>query len=404
MTIRFIEFDALQSRQHGLIDASSIAELEDKATTLTSELNPHLADLILNNQDEFSLRESLSILERWIVIDNLIVDLVSLDTLQNGKAAHSFEIPEEQSLLRKIDASNVRTFRQNAFVSHVKSALLEETHDPSLSKAHELMLELEISATFIPFDVVHECAELIRRTSQAIQEARPNVAWRNFAFGQEKRYGEVLGEFYGAAAFLARSHLGVERTLFYYEVAGAGGVPLLLHPSRNYEVREINQACRDAYQAVKLVLLRNFEEPIRAELENLGLTDEVDLPALTVRMVRLASENRTSILNAAKAIKDSPEAKSFRKWLAEIQENLNDAHWKGDLSALTALRELGNVATSWKNELDTRHGVTYKKRKFQLSWVPRIGALLALLESPTIRDPILNRKGYLTFVSSWYQD
>src|SRR5712691_3626717 len=97
MTIPFVEFDALQSRQHGLIDASSIAELERKATTLASELNPDLADLIIENPDEFSLRESLSILERWIVIDNLIVDLVSLDTLQNGRAAHSFQIPDERS-------------------------------------------------------------------------------------------------------------------------------------------------------------------------------------------------------------------------------------------------------------------------------------------------------------------
>jgi len=403
MTIQFVEFDALQSRQHGLIDASSIAELEDKASTLTSDLNSHLADLILKNPDEFSLRESLSILERWIVIDNLIVDLVSLDTLQNGRAAHSFRIPDERSF-RKDETSDLRTFRQTAFVSHVKNSLLEESHDPSLSKARELMRELSISTTFVPFDVVHKCADVIRRTSQAIQEARPNVAWGNFAFGREKQYGEVLGEFYGAAAFLARSHLGVERTLFYYEVAGAGGIPLSLHPSRNYEVREINQACRDAYKAVKHVLLGNFEKPIRAELENLGLTDEVDLPALAVRMVRLAGENRTSILSAAKAIKDSAEAKSFRTWLAQIQQNLNEAHWEGDLNALTALRELANVATSWKDELDTRHGVTYKKRKFKLSWVPRIGALLALLESPSIRDPILNRKGYLTFVSSWYQD
>ena len=101
-------------------------------------------------------------------------------------------------------------------------------------------------------------------------------------------------------------------------------------------------------------------------------------------------------------MKDAKNARAFRKWLADIQVHLAEGTTGGKIEALRILDELKRVASLWTTHLDPTVGVTHKRRELRLSWVPRIGGLLDLLDKPTIRDPILNRKGYLTFVSSWY--
>jgi len=77
---------------------------------------------------------------------------------------------------------------------------------------------------------------------------------------------------------LARSNLGVERTLVYYETAAAAGIPLVLHPFRYEASKAIDAACCDAYLAVKEVLRTTFEGPIRSQLDSLGQTHTVAVP------------------------------------------------------------------------------------------------------------------------------
>ena len=201
---------------------------------------------------------------------------------------------------------------------------------------------------------------------------------------------------------MARSHVGVERTLVYYETAAAAGVPLILHPDRYDEAAAIDVACCDAYRSVKEVLRTAFEDPLRSQLDSLGQTHSVALPPLVSKLVEVAGKGGISIIEAAVQIKDSKDAREFRKWLAEIQMHLAQGTTGGKVEALRMLDELRRVASSWITYLDTSVGVTHKRRELQFSWVPRIGGLLGLLEKPTIRDPILNRKGYPTFVSSWF--
>lgn len=401
--MQFVEYSSLASGRYGLMDASSISALQRHSGTLTSKLNPESAREILSNPDEFGLSAPLLILERWIVLDHVCVDLVALDSLKDGRAARSFkwEPPERLRLDRDTDLPAIR---KNVFLSHLRKELLEAPRDSQQRQLNSLSDELSVSATFVPAETVEMCLKSVNRTAHAIKEAHPEIAWGNFAFGVEKQYGEVLSEFYGRAAPLARSHLGVERTLFYYETAGMIGAPVLLHPDRSYEAQAINGACQDAFDVVKRVISRSFEEPVRSQLETLGLSHNIPLPPLAFRLVRLAGERSLSIVEAAKAIKESSEARAFRRWLSELQESLREGTMEAKLRGLRLLRELERVASSWTDELDLAHGVSYRRRRIELSKVPRIGAILMLLDGASIRDPILNQKGYLTFVSSWYGD
>lgn len=401
--MQFVEYASLASGRYGLMDASSISALERHGATLTSTLNPGSAREILANPDEFSLSAPLLILERWIVLDHVCVDLVALDSLQDGSAARSFDWkpPERLRLNRE---ANVPAIRKEVFLSHLRKELLEAPRDSQQRQFNSLSDELSISATFVPTETVEMCLEIVSRTAHVIKEAHPEIAWGNFAFGVEKRYGEVLSKIYGRAAHLARSNLGVERTLFYYEAAGMIGAPVLLHPDRCYEGQAIKGACQDAFDAVKKVISRSFEEPVRSQLETLGLSHNIPLPPLAFRLVRLAGERSLSIVEAAKAIKESSEARAFRRWLNEVQQSLTEGTMDAKLHVLRLLRELERVASSWADELDVAHEVSYRRRRIELSKVPRIGAILMLLDGASIRDPILNQKGYLTFVSSWYGD
>ncbi len=390
MTEPFVPFGELQPGTHALTDASSLSTLA--RPTLAAALSPSIAREILSDLDSYALAPSLNLLERWIVCDHLVADLIALDSLSASRSA-----------IRSLRHSQ----STDALGAHLKRQLLTPAADAESDDGHDLDVKsiarkLSISFTLIPSEVFDSCMTILGRTSHAIKSARPDIPWNTFGFGVEKSYGELLVDFYGQAGFLRQSNLGVERTLVYYETAAAAGIPLILHPARYNEALAINHGCCDAYDAVKEVMLKTFEEPIRRQLESLGLSHDIVVPPLVSRLVELAGKDYTSILDAARRVRESANAAEFRKWLATIQLSLAQGTTAGKLEALRMLKELERVASGWVEELDVKSGVTYRRRELRLSWVPRIGALLDLMDKPTVRDPILNRKGYLTFISWWF--
>lgn len=401
MTPSFISFHDLKPGVHALTDASSLRELKEHAGTLTAKLTPAIARTILNDLDGFGLEPSLSLLERWIVVDYIVADLIAVDSINDSTGGvRTFRY--EPSELDRITLSNPELSRvqEEAFVDHIKRRLLD--HD--LAQFRDVTSALSLSFTLIPRNIFEKCMNILSRTSQAIKTTHPQVKWGSFGFGPDKVYGEFLADFYGHAMSLARSNLGVERTLVYYETAAAAGIPLVLHPFRYEASKAIDAACCDAYVAVKEVLRTTFEDPIRSQLDSLGQTHTVAVPPLVSKVVEVAGREGLSIIEAATQMKDAKNARAFRKWLADIQMHLAEGTTGGKLEALRMLDELKRVASLWTTHLDPTVGVTHKRRELRLSWVPRIGGLLDLLDKPTIRDPILNRKGYLTFVSSWFND
>jgi hypothetical protein len=406
--VNFVPFHELEPGVHALTDASSLASLASRASALTTKLDPRLAREILSDLDGFQLMPSLALLERWIVVEKIVVDAIALDSLnRNTSAVDTFRYEPstlDAVLFPDTDWSQVR---QDAFDEHVKrsiaSAEWASGNGRDVVPVRQATDQLSLSYTIIPHHVFAKCMTLIGRTSKALQTSRPDVRWGSFGFGLDKKYGESLAKFYERASLLARSHLGVERTLVYYETAAAAGLPLILHPDRFAESTAIETACCDAYALVSETLRTAFEEPVRGELAALGQTHRITAPALVTKLVTIAGVDNLSILDAAKQVKASKHACAFRRWLAEIQIGITDGTLAGKLEALRMLTELKQTAQQWATHLDATVGVTHKRRELRLSWVPRIGGLLDLLDKRTFRDPILNRKGYLGFVSSWFE-
>lgn len=398
----FVPFEELQPGTHALTDASSLGAL---SRSLDAKLNPSMAKHLLSHLDSYDLVPSLNLLERWIVCDHLVADLIALDSLSRSRSAvRSFRRPSRSAQPWRSTSDT----REKVLAAHLKRQLLNPAADSELEREPDLAVvkriarQLSISFTLIPSEVFDRCMTILRRTSHAIQTAQPDVPWNAFGFGVEKVYGERLDDFYDNASFLRHSHLGVERTLVYYETAAAVGVPLVLHPERYNEALAINRACCDAYDSVREVLQKTFDEPVRRQLESLGLSHDIVVPPLVYRLVELAGKENISILDAARRVKESANATAFREWLATIQLSLSQGTMGGKVEALRMLKELERVASIWAEELDVKSGVTYKRRELRLSWIPRIGGLLDLMDKKTVRDPILNRKGYLMFISWWF--
>lgn len=262
-----IQFQDLKPGDHALTDASSLLELKQQADTLTDKLNPASARAILSDSEGFGLGPSLNLLERWIVVDHLAADLIAVDSVNLGTSAvksFRYELSEIDRIT--LNDAELAALRDAAFLEHINARFKSD----DLADFMNVTCRLSISFTLIPPQVFARCVELLGRTSKAIKAACPKVRWDTFGFGVDKTYGELLPDFYGYGSALARSNLGVERTLVYYETAAAAGVPLVLHPSRYDEAFAIDVACADAYTAVKEIVRATFEEPIKNQLETLG--------------------------------------------------------------------------------------------------------------------------------------
>lgn len=401
MTLRRVTFDDITPGSHCLSDASTIADLADNLSTLTAPLDDRNANWILRDPDEFGLRAPLLALERWIVTDDLIVDAVAIDSIQQGLALRTFNWEPDVPYI--YSAMQIQWQREQALLSHIDATILSVTPATStkLRSVQEVCAQLDIAFTVIPAEVVEVIGRFVGHAAAALREAAPDAPWDEYGFGVDKTYAEVLDQLYGSAAGFARSSFGVERTLFYYEVAASAQVPLVLHPRRRTEMLSIANTCNDAYRAIKATLTTKFEEPLREQLAEHAAPWDLSLPPLADVLVRTAAAHHDSLLSVAKAMKVSNSAVAFRKWLSTMQAELATNSSAGKLSALKSLRELELVAASWLQEFSLNENITHKRRRLELSWVPRVGALLSQLDI-SIDDPILTRKGYLSFISMWY--
>jgi hypothetical protein len=175
-------------------------------------LNPKLAREILRNFDEFGLGPALSLLERWLVLDKVVVDVVAV------ASCHPKQDFIGNILRKQFDAAeSVKSHSEIDWGARaaqlLRKALLEEPvrGDEWSDDVRKVTRQLSLAFTLFSTTTVDSCLRRLGRTSAAIRAAQPGVPWGTFGFGDYKSYGETV---YRNASELARSHLGVERTLF----------------------------------------------------------------------------------------------------------------------------------------------------------------------------------------------
>src|ERR1043165_1441311 len=402
MTLRVADFEYLRAANLCLSDASSIAAICDHAQTLTIPMSENAARALLQSPEDFDIEAPLAVLERWIVTEGIAVDMIALDSLFGKTIAHL--LCRDQIEISRYSESGESAGVWRAVVAQAEAEI--NGPEPMLEARYPgsaaILESLKVTLTAVPPDVAEKCCDAVARTSHAIRGARPDVGWDEFGFGFDKSYGEELGDIYAGATFLARSNFGIERTIYYYELAAAAGIPVTLHPARGREAHLIAAASLDAYRAVQTTLAKSFDGPVSERLANFGLSWRGSMPPLSEALIREAGRRGCSILQMAHESRSSESASAFRLCLKKVQDALARATPESALEVARALKELESVTRSWVEQLDTKHSVTFRRRSLNLTWLPKIGMLLGLLPEMTLKDPILNPRGYLSFISSWY--
>ena len=196
------------------------------------------------------------------------------------------------------------------------------------------------------------------------------------------------------------------RALFYLELADRAGIPLLLSPQKDKCVTTYREKLRKfAHELVVAKVETQFQSKLDEQIKSLfARTWSVSLPPVSRMILRRAREELRPLLDVAKEIRDSTEARSFRKYLAELNKTLASGYEAGLLNVQAKLNKLESLVDGWFETGDINQGVTYKRRKFNIGEIPTIGwiAKMAGIGSFSVNDPILNPNRVYRFISQWY--
>lgn len=196
------------------------------------------------------------------------------------------------------------------------------------------------------------------------------------------------------------------RAFFYLELAARAGIPLLLSPQKDLSVNTNREKLRRfAHELVIGKMETELQTKIDDQLKSL-FSRTIAVPHLPVSRVilRRARQEKRSLLDVATEIRNSTDAKSFRKWLAGINASLATDYEAGLVKAHAELKKLESLVDGWFQTGNMQEGVSYKRREFKIGEIPKLGWILKLagINSVSINDPILNPNAVYRFISQWY--
>jgi hypothetical protein len=196
------------------------------------------------------------------------------------------------------------------------------------------------------------------------------------------------------------------RAFFYLELAARAGIPLLLSPQKDRSVNTNREKLRQfAHELVIGKVETELRTKIDDQLKSL-FSRSIAVPHLPVSRVilRRARREKRSLLDVAKEIRNSSDARSFRKWLAGINASLATDYKSGLVKAHAELKKLESLVDGWLQTGDMEEGIRYKRREFKIGEIPKIGWILKLagVNSISTNDPILSPNTVYRFISQWY--
>lgn len=402
-----IPFERIYESNCAIVDASSLAELSEVSSMLHSPLDARLAQMLtadIQGEDEYGLKNILPVLEYFVIRDFLVADFSAVDSIQtDGKIVKTAldRIMSKADIMVRVGL--VEFNKDHELFNYFSQKMFggQKCKDTDKCKLLELSKVFPLRFTHIPIKMSDKVLRPIHQITHVLQQVNSEIPWGSYGFGEEKKYHDTR-HFFGGSG-ISRSHLGVERTLFYYEVGRSVGAPVIFHPSRNIEVAKINRTLVDAFHLIKRKLKEGFEIPIEIKSSDIGINLAIKQPALAMNIIRQAGARSISIAESLCEIRESKLANDFRKWLNQIQHSLLDSSISEKMNVMKLLKELEKTVEKWASELNVDSGVSFKRRKIDISKLPKVGVLLSILGEVSIKDPILNPKPYLTFISSWYK-
>lgn len=235
-------------------------------------------------------------------------------------------------------------------------------------------------------------------------ELVPKLSQDPFWSMPEKKYHDILFK-NALGSSLADSSDSLGRALFYLEFSHQLGItPTLSSGKKDW----LNHFEEGIVPSVHSRIVNLFDKTISEQLSTvlLDVTGVCELapPPVAELIVRTCLTENRALDEVTMEIRESKEAKSYRKLLATIRDSLMGGR-PGIIEAAKATSALSDLAHLWGEALDPKLGVYREKRTLNFKHLPLIGKLLetASMSEVEIKDYILNSPpGYLAFISSWY--
>ena len=319
------------------------------------------------------LSEVLAFLELVVLFDELWVDATAME-------AGRLTIPGE--------------FR------HVINPVVpsKDTYLKAIKRTRSAQNSLRVSADSSP---------VLRELTRMLNDPGPGLFWSS----EEKAYFDRL-RFEDREVEIELGHLQdtmntAQRAIFYLEFARE--MKRIWVPSSNK--REWLSTIGNAAQKS---LHETFVERIDGAMTDRKIFADLKLvpPPVSTLILQQAIRRRRSLADAALEIRDSNDARDYRRFLGQVDAAMKDRRLLP--TAQAKIDELDRKAKAWREQGDAKEGVLTRKREIKLSalvpdWTYPLklasGAMKATgVGDIRVDDPILTRvPGYLSFISSWYR-
>lgn len=199
------------------------------------------------------------------------------------------------------------------------------------------------------------------------------------------------------------------RSCYYFELGQQAKVALFLSPTKTKLLRQMEKNAQDSLT----VLLKRLKKEKSKSSEELNEyrsfgqsnTITLDEPPILEMIIKNAIDKKISPFQSALEIRESKNAKAFRRIIAELQSDMND----GSFGAARAKKRIDEWMVTVNEWLKTgsNENLSVVKRKLNLETIPYgIGSLLNIvgMASLEIPDPILlpsNEQRFLAFIAEW---
>jgi hypothetical protein len=183
------------------------------------------------------------------------------------------------------------------------------------------------------------------------------------------------------------------RALLYLELSRLLNAPLLLHPEKSIYLRKISQAITDGVASVYGSLVDEVREALRLKEAS------IPIPPIADEILRMACQEKCSLLEAATAIRGSKEMVSLREIVWELTTLVNVGQrirYEHEIELRTK-----EIADSIQSRAVA--GTRISRRKVNLAEIPAIGTVFKVLGGGTITVPdfVLYERPHIALFSRW---
>lgn len=344
------------------------------------------------------------------------VDITSVSTLSNNldlltaKISNNSKYTEIRKRINSVSEAQCALEILSRLIAYDSLVIDKIGIQSASSRIDSEILDL-VEVTKIPQTVYDKAANEVHSmiNTNNFQTAEEN----SLSFGSNSSYEDYFDDLFKISSeitTIADTGTNLPRVLFYLLLSEGCQSPVFLSPSKDRLLSYLLDSCLPCVRVIDLQeSIENNADKVLVNAINELSNSVLSLPPLSDYIVEMAYKKKISIISAMHEVKKSKDAVAFRSWRHEMHRNNVLCTRSSLLEAGKQWKEMERIVNKWSEDLDIGLGVTHKYKMFKVGLtddlLKNIGIKVTLPNiSLNIKDPVLNPKRHLKFISSWYKN